>query len=44
MLEKNQFHISLYQNKLGFEESKSAVIKPMSVSKTKFGTMPDGTW
>ena len=31
------------KNKLGFEESKSAVIKPMSVSKTKFGTMPDGT-
>ena len=31
------------KNKLGFKESKSAVIKPMSVSKTKFGTMPDGT-
>jgi aldose 1-epimerase len=31
------------KKKLGFEQSKQSNLKPMSVSKTKFGEMPDGT-
>ena len=38
---KSAYHAT--KEKLGFEESKNSKIKPMSVAKSKFGVMPDGT-
>ena len=31
------------KEKLGFDDSQNSKVKPMSVSKSKFGVMPDGT-
>ena len=31
------------KEKLGFDDSQNSKVKPMSVSKSKFGIMPDGT-
>lgn len=41
--EKSKTAYLATKEKLGFEESKSSKIKPMSVAKSKFGVMPDGT-
>ena len=38
---KSAYHAT--KEKLGFEDSKNSKIKPMSVAKSKFGVMPDGT-
>ena len=41
--DKSKSAYNATKKKLGFEKPQSTSVKPMSVTKTKFGEMPDGT-